>query len=79
MDIAAWLRSLELEQYEPAFRENEIDAEVLQELNEPDLEKLGLPLGWRKSTAGSPRASTPPISRTPRRCSTNWKGDDAKK
>jgi transposase len=25
-----------------------------------------------QSTAGSPRASTPPISRTPRRCSTSW-------
>ena len=29
MDIAAWLRELGLERYEPAFRENEIDAEVL--------------------------------------------------
>src|SRR5437870_8978546 len=48
MDIAAWLRSLGLERYEPVFRDDEIDAEVLQELNEPDLEKLGLPLGSRK-------------------------------
>jgi hypothetical protein len=37
-----------LERYEPVFRENEIDADVLPELTELDLEKLGLPLGHRK-------------------------------
>src|SRR5262249_19775169 len=37
-----------LERYEDAFRANEIDWEVLPELNEDDLEKLGLPLGPRK-------------------------------
>jgi hypothetical protein len=29
VDIAAWLRQLGLERYEQAFRQNEIDAEVL--------------------------------------------------
>ena len=48
MNVADWLRSLGLEQYEPAFRENEIDWAVLPELTEADLEKLGLPLGARK-------------------------------
>jgi hypothetical protein len=43
-----WLRGLGLGQYEIAFRENEIDAEVLSDLTETDLEKLGLPLGHRK-------------------------------
>jgi len=47
MDIAAWLRDLGLERYEPAFRENEIDAEVLPELTESHLAALGLPLGPR--------------------------------
>jgi class 3 adenylate cyclase len=47
MGIAAWLRGLGLERYEPAFRENEIDAEVLPELTEIHLERLGLPLGPR--------------------------------
>ena len=47
MDIAAWLRSLELEQYEPAFRENEIDADVLPGLTEAHLERVGLSLGQR--------------------------------
>jgi class 3 adenylate cyclase len=48
MDIAAWLRELGLERYEPAFRENEIDAEVLPDLTESDLSALGLPIGPRR-------------------------------
>jgi class 3 adenylate cyclase len=37
-----------LERYEPAFRENEIDADALPELTEADLATLGLPLGSRR-------------------------------
>src|SRR4029077_12601600 len=48
MDIGGWLRGLGLGQYEAAFRENEIEADVLSDLTEIDLEKLGLPLGHRK-------------------------------
>ena len=48
MDLGGWLRSLGLEKYEPVFRDNEIDVDVLPELTEPDLEKLGVPLGHRK-------------------------------
>jgi hypothetical protein len=48
MDVGAWLRGLELAQYEGIFRENEIEADVLPELTDADLEKLGLPLGPRK-------------------------------
>ena len=48
MDIAAWLRRLGLERYEPALRENEIDLDVLPELTEADLVTLGLPLGPRR-------------------------------
>ena len=48
MDIAAWLRELGLDRYEPAFRENEIDAEVLPDLTESDLSALGLPIGPRR-------------------------------
>jgi hypothetical protein len=36
VDIAAWLRRLGLEQYEQAFRDNNIDAEVLPELTAED-------------------------------------------
>jgi class 3 adenylate cyclase/predicted ATPase len=48
VDVAAWLRELGLERYEPAFRDNEIDWEVLPELTDAELEKIGLPLGPRK-------------------------------
>jgi hypothetical protein len=34
VDIATWLRGLGLERYEPIFRENEIDREVLPELSD---------------------------------------------
>ena len=37
MDITAWLNRLGLQQYEPAFRENDVDAEVLPELTAEDL------------------------------------------
>src|SRR5271155_5571744 len=48
MDVGDWLRSLGLGQYEALFRENEIDAEVLADLTDGDLEKLGVPMGHRK-------------------------------
>src|SRR5215831_15290681 len=48
MDVGSWLRELGLGQYEPAFVENAIDSDVLSELTEDDLEKLGMPLGDRK-------------------------------
>jgi class 3 adenylate cyclase/pimeloyl-ACP methyl ester carboxylesterase len=48
MELATWLRDLGLEKYEPIFRENEVDLDLLRELGEADLEKLGLPLGPRK-------------------------------
>ena len=48
MDVASWLRSLGLEQYEAAFRENAIDVSVLPDLTDQDLEKLGVLLGHRR-------------------------------
>jgi class 3 adenylate cyclase len=42
MDVADWLRSLGLERYEPAFRENEIDEQVLPRLTAEDLKDLGV-------------------------------------
>jgi len=37
MDVAAWLRGLRLEQYAPAFHDNDVDGEVLPELTADDL------------------------------------------
>ena len=48
LDVGAWLQALGLPQYERAFRENAVDEEVLPELGETDLEKLGVLLGHRK-------------------------------
>jgi SAM domain (Sterile alpha motif) len=42
MDVVVWLRSLGLEQYEGAFRENDIDDAVLPTLTAEDLRELGV-------------------------------------
>src|SRR6516165_4075775 len=42
MDLGAWLRSLGLEQYGVAFRENAIDETVLPSLTAEDLKDLGI-------------------------------------
>jgi class 3 adenylate cyclase/tetratricopeptide (TPR) repeat protein len=72
-DIANWLRTLGLERYEQAFRASDIDADVLPELSEADLEQLGVSLGHRKillkaiaelrAAAGTP-SDLPPVVAT---------------
>ncbi len=42
MDVGAWLRSLGLSEYEPAFRNNQIDGDVLRNLTGDDLKELGV-------------------------------------
>src|SRR5262249_6685617 len=42
MDVAEWLRGLGLQQYAPAFRDNDIDGEVLRRLTGEDLRELGI-------------------------------------
>ena len=44
MDIAAWLHSLGMQQYEAAFRDNAIDERVLPNLKAEDLKDLGVGL-----------------------------------
>jgi SAM domain (Sterile alpha motif) len=60
------LRKNELEQYADAFEANDIDFDILSELTEHDLEKLGLSLGNRRrlvkaiaERAGGESATTP--------------------
>ena len=49
MDLGGWLRSLGLERYEAAFRENEINERVLPSLTAEDLKELGVAaLGHRR-------------------------------
>ena len=42
IEITDCLRSLGLEQYEPAFRANDVDAEVLSKLTAEDLISIGV-------------------------------------
>ena len=44
MDVGSWLRSLGLERYEAAFRENEVDGSVLPSLTAEDQKDLGVTL-----------------------------------
>ena len=73
MDIGDWLRSLGLERYEAAFRENEIDETVLPSLTAEDLKDLGVGIvGHRRklldaiavlrayASAKAPTAEAPP-------------------
>ena len=75
MDIAAWLRDLGMQQYEQAFRDNAVDADVLRELTTDDLKDLGVNLvGHRRKllvaiavlrseapVSSAPSASTEPV------------------
>jgi class 3 adenylate cyclase len=71
MDIAAWLRDLGLERYAPAFRDNDVDAEVLLRLTADDLRELGITsIGHRRLlldaiaalTEGAPKPAAPPAA-----------------
>ena len=42
MDVVAWLRGLGLERYAPAFRDNDVDDELLPELTSDDLISIGV-------------------------------------
>ena len=49
MDIGSWLRSLGLEEYEVAFRDNKINERVLPNLTQEDLKEIGVgPVGHRR-------------------------------
>jgi hypothetical protein len=48
MDVGDWLQGLGLGQYLALFREHAIDADVLPDLTDADLEKFGVPFGHRK-------------------------------
>ena len=65
MDIAAWLHSLGMQQYEAAFRDNAIDERVLPNLTAEDLKDLGVSLvGHRRRLldAVTPASADAPTS-----------------
>jgi class 3 adenylate cyclase/predicted ATPase len=47
-DLPQWLEKIGLAQYADVFAKNDVDWETLPELNEQDLEELGVSLGHRK-------------------------------
>ncbi|MBK0398520.1 AAA family ATPase [Limibaculum sp. M0105] len=68
--IGEWLSSLGLEEYTARFSEQRITVDILRELSEADLEKLGIPLGDRKRllraiASAPPPAATPPAPEPP--------------
>ena len=69
MDVGGWLRSLGLGQYEALFRASDIDTDILPELTDIDLEKLGVSLGHRKrllrAISGLTAAETSPAPSAP--------------
>ena len=69
MNVAQWLNAIDLGQYEALFGEHEIDAGVLPDLVEADLEKIGVPLGHRKrlmrAIAALSAGETPPSAAKP--------------
>ncbi len=50
IDVGGWLRNLGLEQYEAAFRENEINEKVLPHLTAEDLKDLGVSIVGHRRT-----------------------------
>ena len=74
MDIGGWLRSLGLERYEAAFRENEIDETVLPTVTAEDLKDLGVDvIGHRRKLLNAisalradAHAKAPPPTTAPR-------------
>jgi class 3 adenylate cyclase/predicted ATPase len=71
LDIGTWLCGLGLERYEAAFRDNDVDAEVLPELTADDLIGLGVAsIGHRRKLLAAiaalgvavPTVPTPPIA-----------------
>jgi len=49
MDVADWLRTLDLSRYEAAFRENSVSIDLVPSLTSEDLKYLGVtPVGHRR-------------------------------
>ena len=48
LDVGAWLEELGLGQYRALFSDQAIDSDVLPDLTDDDLVRLGVPLGHRK-------------------------------
>ena len=68
MDMGGWLRSLGLEQYEAAFRENGIDEQALRHVTAEDLRQIGVSTvgDRRKLLTAIGELAAPSVSMDPR-------------
>ena len=60
-DLQHWLKEIGLAQYADLFAANDIDWEILPDLTEHDLEKLGVSLGHRKKLSKAIQARCGPL------------------
>ena len=67
VDLKSWLEELGMGQYAQSFAANDIDFDVLPDLTEAELERLGVSLGHRKRLRRAITALTSTASRIPRR------------
>jgi hypothetical protein len=65
MDVGEWLKGIGLGQYEATLRAHDIDVDVLPDVTEADLEKIGLPLGARKRLMKAIANLRPPAAPSP--------------
>jgi class 3 adenylate cyclase/tetratricopeptide (TPR) repeat protein len=83
VDVVIWLRSLGLERYEAAFRENDVNVELLPNLTADDLKDLGITsVGHRRHLLGAiaqlrdnDTAPTPAVSATDDDRSSTYAGE----
>jgi SAM (Sterile alpha motif) domain-containing protein/adenylate/guanylate cyclase family protein len=66
VDVETWLQSLGLERYAPAFRDNDVDAEVLLKLTADDLISIGVTsVGHRRKLLDAIAALSAAVPGTP--------------
>ena len=75
--IAEWLQRMGLEEYSALFAKQRIDQEVLPDLTDADLEKIGIPLGPRKKLLKAIEALAPRSSPAPARRDSEAGSQDA--
>ena len=78
IDVASWLQQLGLAQYDPAFRDNEVDGEILPDLTAEDLIGLGVtPIGHRRKLLSAIAAlgAAAPAARPAQHPATSSTGD----
>ncbi len=63
-ELKGWLKELGLEQYAGILANNDIDFDILSDLTESDLEKLGFSLGHRRKLLKALAASQPTAGQT---------------